>query len=129
MMNIRPIKTEADYNEALYRISELMDAASDTEEGGELDILVTLVEAYETRYFSIETPDPVEAIMFRMEQLGIDRKDLEEFLGSRGRVADVLNRKRKLSIAQIRKLHSGLKIPYENLLGNDDDPPLRKVAM
>lgn len=123
-MNIRPIKTEADYNAALRRIDELMDATPDTDAGAELDVLATLVEAYESRHFPIEAPDPVEAIIFRMEQLGIDRKDLEEFLGSRGRVSEILNRKRQLSISQIRKLHSGLRIPYENLLG-EDDPPLK----
>ena len=116
-MNIRPIKNENDYRNALLRIEELMDAELDTEAGAELDVFATLVDAYERNHFPIDTPDPVEAILFRMEQTGISRKELEQFLGSRSRVSEVLNRKRDLSITQIRKLHAGLNIPYENLLG------------
>lgn len=116
-MDIRPIKTENDYRDALLRIEELMDAEPDTEAGAELDVLATLVDSYESKNFPIEAPDPVDAILFRMEQMGITRKDLEEFLGSRGRVSDVLNHKRDLSITQIKKLHHGLDIPFENLLG------------
>lgn len=116
-MDIRPIKTEDDYNSALLRIEALMDAKPDSEAGAELDVLATLIDAYEARNFPIEAPDPVEAILFRMEQLGMERKDLEPFLGSRSRVSEVLNRKRSLSISQIRALHSGLRIPYENLMG------------
>ena len=118
MMNIRPIKTHADYQYALSRIDILMDADPDTEDGAELDVLATLVEAYEDKHFPIDAPDPVDAILFRMEQYGMGRKDLELYLGSSGRVSDVLNRRRSLSIAQIRKLHAGLQIPYENLLGD-----------
>ncbi len=80
-------------------------------------MLATLVEAYERDYFPINTPDPVEAILFRMEQMGLDRKALEPFLGGRSRVSEVLNRKRSLSMSQIRKLHHGLDIPLENLIG------------
>lgn len=116
-MNIRPIKSESDYRDALARIEELLDAEPDSEAGAELDVLATLVDAYESNHFPIDAPDPVEAILFRMEQLELSRKDLEKFLGSRSRVSEVLNRKRELSITQIRKLHSGLNIPYENLLG------------
>jgi len=116
-MVIQPIKTEDDYDNTLLRIDALMDAELDTEEGSELDVLVTLLEAYEDQHFPIDAPDPVEAIQFRMEQMGIKRKDLEPFLGGRSKVCDVLNRKRPLSITQIRKLHTGLNIPYENLLG------------
>ena len=116
-MKIRPIKTEDDYNATLHRIDELMDAEPGTNEGEELDILATLVDAYELAHFPIDSPDPVEAILFRMEQMGMTQKDLEEFLGSKGRVSDVLNRRRGLSITQIRKLHAGLNIPYENLMG------------
>ncbi len=116
-MNIRPIKTEDDYNYALDRVAELIDAEPDSEAGAELDVLATLVDAYESKHFPIESPDPVEAILFRMEQMGINRKDLEPFLGGRGRVSEVLNRKRDLSITQIKKLHDGLQIPFENLLG------------
>ena len=115
-MVIHPIKTDEDYNNAMLRINALMGAVPDTEDGDELDILATLVEAYEQNHFPIDTPDPVEAILFRMEQLGIDRKALEPFLGGRNRVSEVLNRKRNLSKRQIRKLHDGLNIPLENLI-------------
>jgi HTH-type transcriptional regulator/antitoxin HigA len=116
-MVIHPIKSEEDYNNAMLRIDALMDARLGTEEGNELDVLATLVEVYERDNFPIESPDPVEAILFRMEQLGIDRKALEPFLGGRSRVSEVLNRKRNLSMGQIRKLHDGLNIPLENLIG------------
>jgi HTH-type transcriptional regulator/antitoxin HigA len=116
-MNIYPIKTEEDYNNALARVAELMDAEPDSEAGAELEVLSTLVDAYEDRHFPIDSPDPVEAILFRMEQMGLDRKDLEPLLGGRSRVSEVLNRKRELSLSQIKKLHEGLRIPYENLLG------------
>ena len=115
-MNIHPIKTEDDYSKAMQRIDALMDALPDTEEGDELDVLATLVEAYERNHFPIDSPDPVEAILFRMEQMGIDRKALEPFLGGRNRVSEVLNRKRNLSMSQVRKLHNGLNIPLENLV-------------
>ncbi len=116
-MVIHPIKTENDYNMTLLRIDALMDAEPGTEEGAELDVLATLVEAYERDQFPIEAPDPIEAILFRMEQMGIDRKALEPFLGGRSRVSEVLSGKRRLSITQIRKLHDGLNIPLENLIG------------
>ena len=119
MMVIYPIKTEDDYNNAMLRIDVLMDAAPGTEEGDELDVLTTLVEAYERDHFPIEAPDPVEAILFRMEQMGIDRKALEPLLGGRNRVSEVLNRKRNLSKSQIRKLHDGLNIPLENLISTN----------
>lgn len=115
-MRIHPVKTEDDYNKAMQRIEALMDALPDTEEGDELDVLATLAEAYERNHFPIDSPDPVEAILFRMEQMGIDRKALEPFLGGRNRVSEVLNRKRDLSMSQIRKLHDGLNIPLENLV-------------
>jgi len=117
VIDIHPIKTEDDYNNTILRIDALMDALPGTEEGDELDVLATLVEAYERDHFPIETPDPVEAILFRMEQMGIDRKALEPYLGGRNRVSEVLNRKRNLSMRQVRKLHDGLKIPLENLVG------------
>jgi HTH-type transcriptional regulator/antitoxin HigA len=116
-MNIRPIKTADDYRWALLRIEELMEAGPDSEAGTELDVLATLVEAYEEKHFPIEAPDPVEAILFRMEQMGLGRKDLEPLLGSKSRVSEVLNRKRDLSLSQIRKLHESLDIPLENLVG------------
>lgn len=118
MMLIRPIKSEDDYRNTLARIEELMDAEPDSEAGAELDVIATLADAYENSQFPIEAPDPVEAILFRIEQMELSRRDLEKFLGSRSRVSEVLNKKRKLSITQIRKLHAGLNIPYENLLGD-----------
>ena len=116
-MTIHPVKTEKDYRKALLRIDGLMDATPSTKAGDELDVLATLVEAYERDHFTINSPDPVDAILFRMEQMGLDRKALEPFLGGRSRVSEVLNRKRSLSMSQIRKLHDGLNIPLENLIG------------
>jgi len=116
-MAIRPVKTDNDYRKAMLRIDELMDASPDTVAGEELDVLATLVEVYEREHFTIGPPDPVAAILFRMEQMGLKRKSLEPFLGSRSRVSEVLNRKRSLSINQIRKLHKGLNIPLANLIG------------
>jgi HTH-type transcriptional regulator/antitoxin HigA len=116
-MAIHPVKTDNDYRSALLRIDALMDAGPDTTEGEELDVLTTLVEVYEREHITIGLPDPVEAIQFRMEQMGLNRKALEPFLGGRSRVSEVLNRKRSLSMSQIRKLHKGLDIPLENLIG------------
>jgi len=116
-MDIQPIRTEADHKVALTRIAELMSAEAETPEGDELDILVTLVEAYEQKHFSIGPADPIEAINFRIEQLGLARKDLEPYLGSRHRVSEVLNRRRGLSLQMIRRLHAGLQIPLEVLVG------------
>ena len=118
-MDIRPIKTNEDYETALSRINELMDARRGTAQGDELDILATLVDAYESQRFPIKAPDPVAAILFRMEQMGYNRRDLEPFIGTRARVSEVLNRKRNLSIRQIRQLHAGLNIPLESLIGHD----------
>lgn len=117
-MNITPIRTAADHASALARIEQLMDAAPDSDEGAELDVLATLVDAYESKHFPIEPPDPIDAIKFRMEQMGLTRRDLEPLLGGRSRVSEVMNRKRGLSINQIRNLHRHLRIPYENLLGD-----------
>ena len=116
-MVIQPIKTEDDYKTALSRIDVLMDALPGTKRGDEIDILATLVEAWERKHFPIESPDPVDAILFRMQQMGINRKALERYLGGRSRVSEVLNRKRSLSMNQVRKLHDGLNIPLENLIG------------
>jgi HTH-type transcriptional regulator / antitoxin HigA len=120
-MNIRPIKTEADYERALADIEQLWGAAVNTPKGDKLDILLTLVEAYEHAHYPIDPPDPVEAIKFRMEQLGLTRKDLEPYLGKRGRVAEVLNRQRKLSLNMIRRLHTHLHIPLESLIGLSEE--------
>lgn len=116
-MDIRPIRTAADHDAALARIAELMSAETGTPEGDELDILATLVDAYEQKHFPIETADPIEAINFRIEQLGLERKDLEPYLGSRHRVSEVLNGRRGLSLEMIRRLHDGLRIPLEVLIG------------
>jgi HTH-type transcriptional regulator/antitoxin HigA len=124
-MDIRPIKTEADYERALGEIERLWGAAANTPKGDKLDILLTLVEAYEQAHYPMDPPDPVEAIKFRMEQMGLTRKDLEPYLGKRGRVAEVLNRQRKLSLSMIRRLHRHLHIPLESLIGlaEDSSPP------
>jgi len=115
-MNISPIKTENDYDHALERISELMLATPDTPEGDELDILGTLVEAYEAKHHPIAPPNPVEAIKFRMEQYGLKDKDLTPYIGRTGRVSEILSYKRKLTLTMIRKLHKGLNIPTESLV-------------
>lgn len=116
-MKIRPIKTEQDYTRALARINQLMDAREGTPAGDELDVLVTLVESYETKRHPIAPPDPIQAILFRMDQMGMTRKDLEPLIGGRGRVSEVLARKRRLSLDMIRQLHAALKIPLESLIG------------
>ena len=116
-MEIKPIKTAHDYTIALEEISSLFDAPLGSAEGDKLDILVTLIEAYEQKHFPIEAPDPVEAIKFRMDQLGFSNKDLEPIFGSRGRVSEILNRKRKLTLEMIRKLHTILHIPSDSLIG------------
>lgn len=117
-MDIQPIHTTKDYKAALREISRLMadDPASGTAEGDRLDILATLVQAYEARQFPIDAPDPVEAIRFRMEQSGLSVKDLEPLIGKSNRVYEVLNRKRPLTLAMIRRLHQGLGIPAEALI-------------
>ncbi len=120
-MDIQPIRTDADYQRALARISAIMDATYGTPEGAELDALATLVEAYETRNHFIDAADPIEAIKFRMEQMGLDRKDLEPFIGSRGRVSEVLSGKRPLSLNMIRRLNRGLGIPAEVLIRDPAD--------
>ena len=118
MMKIRPIKTEADYKEALSEINQLWGAEVDTPRGDKLDVLLTLVEAYEDKHHAFNPPDPVEAIKFRMEQLSLSRKDLESSIGSRGRVSEILNRKRDLSLKMIRQLHHNYNIPLESLIGD-----------
>lgn len=115
-MNIRPIKTESDYTLALNKIEVLWGARKDTPEGDELDLLVTLVEAYEMKHFPIAPPDPIEAIKFRMEQLGMTSADMVQYLGSQSRVSEILNRKRNLTLGMIKSLYKGLKIPAEILL-------------
>lgn len=116
-MNISPIKSKRDYERALSRIENLMDARPGTKAGDELDVLATLVEAYEAKHHAISPPDPIEAIKFRMDQLGMTRKDLEAVLGGRGRVSEILSGKRGLSLEMIRRLHRTLRIPLESLIG------------
>ena len=115
-MEIKPIRTKADHRTALKEIETLMSARPRTPEGERLDVLVTLVEAWEKKHYPIALPDPVEAIKFRMEQQGLTRKDLEGILGSRTRVAEVLNRRRGLSLNMIRRLHEKLGISIEVLI-------------
>jgi HTH-type transcriptional regulator/antitoxin HigA len=115
-MDIKPIKTKADYRAALKEIEGLMAAGANTREGERLDVLVTLVEAYERKHFPMELPDPIEAIKFRMESLGLKPKDLQPMIGGLNRVYEVLNRTRPLTLAMIRRLHEGLGIPAECLI-------------
>lgn len=115
-MQIHPIKTDADYQTALAEIKALFAAEPNTPEGDRLDVLTTLVAAYETRQHPISLPDPIEAILYYLESRGLSRRDLEPLIGSRGRVAEILNRKRPLTIEMIRKLHERLDIPAEVLI-------------
>ena len=115
-MQIRPIKTEQDYDWALKEIEGLMDAQPDTPEGDRLNVLVTLVEAYEAQHFPVGEPDPIEAIRERMEDLHLTRKELEELIGPRGRVSEILTRKRPLTIHMIRRIHKAMRIPVEILI-------------
>ena len=115
-MKLKPIKSDRELNRALKRIDELLRAKSGTVKGDELDVLMLLVEKYEDEHFAIPTSDPVEAIKFLMEQNSLSRKDLEPYIGASGRVSEVLSRKRTLTLAMIKKLHAGLKIPYESLI-------------
>lgn len=115
-MNIKPIKTEQDYNHSLKRIEKLWGSKRDTQEGDELDLLVTLVESYEMKHFPIAPPDPIDAIKFRMEQMGMTKADMVQYLGSQSRVSEVLNGKRGLTLKMVKSLYKGLKISPEILL-------------
>ncbi len=116
MKALKPLRTEADYEAALVEIEALWGAPTGTPKGDRLDILATLVDVYENEHYPMDPPDPIEAIVFRMEQQGLTRKDLEGILGSRTRVAEVLNRRRGLSINMIRRLHDTLGISAEVLI-------------
>ena len=118
MARITPIRTEADHKAALARIDALMDAVAGTAEADELSVLADLVEAYEAKHFPIELPTPVEAIRFRMEQAGLEPRDLEPYIGSRGKVSEVLSGKQPLTLAMIRALHTHLGIPAEVLVAD-----------
>ena len=117
-MNIKPIRSDEDLQEAFRHLEGIFQAKEGTPEADEVEILVTLIEAYENKNYPISPPDPIEAIKFRMDQQGLTARDLEVFIGSSGRVSEVLNRKRPLSLRMIKRLHDGLKIPYESLLAN-----------
>src|SRR6202023_2328804 len=113
---VKPIRSKRDYEAALKEVERLWGAKSGTRDGDRLDVLATLIDAYEAEHYPMDPPDPVEAIRFRMEQQGLSRKDLEPLIGTRTRVSEVLNRKRSLSIGMIRRLHDRLGISAEVLI-------------
>jgi len=113
---IKPVRTESDHELALKEIEELWSAEPGTDDADRLDVLATLVDAYEAKHHPIPPPDPVDAIVFRMDQLGLSRTDLEPYIGTRARVSEILNRTRTLSLAMIRRLHAGLGIPADVLI-------------
>ncbi|AJR03373.1 helix-turn-helix domain-containing protein [Siansivirga zeaxanthinifaciens] len=115
-MKILPIRNEKDYQKALDRLEDIFDAKKGTEEGDELEILSILIDRYENENFPIGMPDPIEAIKFRMEQMGMNQKDLAEVVGFKSRVSEILNKKRKLTLDMIRKLNTNLHIPTEVLV-------------
>lgn len=115
-MEIRPIKTEEDYTATLAEVERLFDAAPDTPEGDRLEVLTTLLEAYEKNHYSIPAPDPVEAIKYWMESRSITRRELEPLMGSRARVSEIFNHRRGLTLTMIRNLHDKLGIPVEALI-------------
>ena len=123
LADVKPIRTAADYEAALEDVAALWGSATGTSEGDRLDVLATLIDAYEARHYPMDPPDPIEAIKFRMEQQGMTRKDLEDVIGTRTRIAEVLNRKRSLSITMIRRLHDRFGISAEILIR-----PSRKEA-
>jgi len=125
-MKIRILKNEAEYEAALAEIERLME--SPKPDVDRLELLGLLVSDYEDKHYQIDMPDPVEAITFRMEQMGLTRKDLERYIGSRSKVSEVLSGKRRLSLSMIRALHEGLGIPAEVLLGRPDRPELENAA-
>ena len=115
-MNIKPIKTKKDYEQAMFRLENIFDAKKGTSKGDELEILSLLIDKYEDENFPIDLPDPVEAIKFRMEQMGMTQTDLANIVGQKSRASEILNRKRKLSLEMIRQLHLQWHIPTEVLL-------------
>ena len=118
MRNLKPLRSEKDYEHALAEVEGLWGAKAGTPRGDRLDILATLIDAYEAEHYPMDPPDPIEAIKFRMEQQGLTRKDLEKILGSRTRVSEVLGRKRGLSISMIRAFHRKLGISADVLIGS-----------
>lgn len=121
--DLKPIRTEADYEAALVEVESLWGAKGGTPMGDRLDILATLIDAYEAKHYPMDPPDPIEAIRFRMEQQGLTRKDLEPMIGTRNRIAEVFNRKRGLSIEMIRQLHEKLGIPADILIRPTQNRP------
>ena len=117
-MNIKVIKTEEDYNQALKRLEVIFEAPVDSMEGDEAELLSILIEKYEDEHYPIEAPDPIEAIKFRMEQMDMNNQDLADIIGYKSRVSEIFNRKRKLTLKMIRNLHKKLKIPYESLIAD-----------
>ena len=117
-MSIKPIRNDDDLRAAFARLEQIFHAPEGSPEADEMEVLVTLVQAYEDKHYPIGPADPIEAIKFRMEQQSLAAKDLEPYIGSSGRVSEVLNRKRALSLRMIKRLHEGLKIPYESLLSH-----------
>lgn len=115
-MNVKPIRNDDDLQAAFKRLDVIFQAEEGTPEADEMEVLVALIEVYENKHYPIGPSDPIEAIKFRMDQQGLTPRDLEPFIGSSGRVSEVLNGKRRLSLAMIKRLHDGLKIPYESLL-------------
>jgi HTH-type transcriptional regulator/antitoxin HigA len=115
-MNIKPLKTKRDYKQAMERLEKIFDAEPGTPQGDELDILGILIEKYESSHFPIDFPDPIEAIKFRMEQMGYNQKDLVNVIGYKSRVSEIMSRRRKLSLEMIRKLSSSLNIPTDVLI-------------
>ncbi len=124
-MEIKPIRTKTDYRAALKKIEVLMSARAGSPEGERLDVMVTLVEAYERKHYPLDLPDPVEAIKFRMEQMALAPKDLVPMIGQINRVYEILNRKRPLTLQMIRRLHQKLGIPAESLI---KEPDQRRAA-
>ena len=117
-MDIKVIKTESDYEQALKRLEEIFHAPVNSSEGDEAEILSILIEKYEDEYYRIDAPDPIEAIKFRMEQMGMNKRDLADVIGYKSRVSEIFSRKRKLTLTMIRNLHEKLKIPYESLIAD-----------
>ena len=115
-MNIKPVRNDQDLQAAFRRLERIFQADAGTPKADEMEILVALIEAYENKHYPIGPADPIEAIKFRMEQQGLTPRDLEPYIGSSGRVSEVLNRRRSLSLRMIKRLHDGLRIPYESLL-------------
>ena len=115
-MTVKPIRTDEDLRHAFIQLEKIFQAEEGTPQADERDVLVTLIEVYESKHYDFGPADPVEAIKFRMEQEGLTARDLEPYIGQSGRVSEVLNRKRPLSLRMVKRLHDGLKIPYESLL-------------